>query len=181
MNLNDIKLVTIDHQECTLEKYLGNVLLIVNTASKCGFTPQYEQLEKMYKKYHDSGFEILGFPCNQFLEQEPADNSEIKTFCTLNYKVTFPMFAKIEVNGANAHELFKHLVSQKKFMGFDMSHPLGAKLDEILSKENPNYKDDSSIKWNFTKFLMDRKGTVVERFEPTHNLEDIERRIKDLL
>jgi glutathione peroxidase len=141
-----------------LSAYSGQVLLIVNTASKCGFTPQYEGLEALHRKYKDRGFEVLGFPCNQFGAQEPGDATEIANFCTLTYDVTFPMFAKIDVNGSNADPLF-----------------------EKLRKDAPGLMGSTSIKWNFTKFLVDRAGKTVSRYAPTTKPEDIESDIEKLL
>ncbi|MBP5751280.1 MAG: glutathione peroxidase [Treponema sp.] len=140
-----------------LSKFKGSVLLIVNTATGCGFTPQYKGLEALYEKYHDKGFEILDFPCNQFGNQAPGSNSEITQFCTLHYKTQFPQLAKIEVNGANADPLYKFLKDEKKGV-------IG-----------------SSIKWNFTKFLVARDGTVLKRFAPTDTPEKIEGSITPLL
>jgi glutathione peroxidase len=143
--------------EVSLSEYAGKVLLIVNTATKCGFTPQYEALEVMYKRYHDRGFEILDFPCNQFLGQAPGSAEEIESFCQLNYGTTFPRFAKIDVNGKDADPLFTHLkAAAKGVMGND-------------------------IKWNFTKFLVGRDGTVIERFSPTVKPAAIERHLEELL
>ena len=150
------------------------MLLIVNTASKCGFTPQYEELEAMYERLHGRGFEILDFPCNQFGGQAPGTDEEITQFCQLTYGTKFPQFRKIEVNGENATELYKWLKSEKGFAGFDMSHPIAPILDDILSKANPEYKSDPSIKWNFTKFLINKEGKVIARFEPTENLQKVE-------
>jgi glutathione peroxidase len=148
---------TIDGKKKSLSDYKGKVLLIVNTASKCGFTPQFDGLEALYKKYGDQGFEILGFPCNQFAHQDPGTNAEIGQFCTQNYGVSFQMFEKIDVNGPNAHPLYKYLVTQKK---------------PILGE---------SIKWNFTKFLVNRKGEVVDRFAPQTTPESIDKDIAKLL
>ena len=134
------------------------MLLIVNTASECGFTPQYKGLEQLYGKLHGKGLEVLGFPCNQFGEQEPGDEKAIEQFCELNYGVTFPLFAKVDVNGANASPLYKHLKSAKK---------------GLLGSE--------AIKWNFTKFLVDRDGTVVERYAPKTEPKDLEADVKKLL
>jgi glutathione peroxidase len=141
-----------------LKDYAGKVLLIVNTASKCGLTPQFEGLEALYEKYADKGLAILGFPCNQFGHQEPGSDTEILEFCQLKYDVKFPMFAKIEVNGAGADPLYKY-----------------------LKKEAPGLLGSEAIKWNFTKFLVDRNGNVVERFAPTDTPESIEKKIKALL
>lgn len=140
-----------------LNAFSGKVLLIVNTASKCGFTPQYAGLEDLYKKYKDKGFVILGFPCDQFAHQEPGNDAEIQSFCQMNYGVTFPVMAKIEVNGKNAHPLYKYLRAQKK---------------ELLG---------DSIKWNFTKFLIDKQGKVVERFAPNFEPSEIAPEIEKLL
>jgi glutathione peroxidase len=153
----DFSVKTIDGQEQSLSHYKGNVVLIVNVASKCGFTPQYKGLQELYDKYKNRGFVVLGFPCNQFLSQEPGTNDEIKHFCSINYGITFPMFDKIDVNGDTAHPLYKYLTSAKG--GFITD----------------------SIKWNFTKFLIDRKGTVVKRYPPQTAPENMEEDIKKLL
>lgn len=142
---------TIDGDEVSLSEYRGKVLLIVNVASKCGFTQQYEGLQRLYSKYNDKGFEILAFPCNQFGNQEPGDNNEIKEFCTTNYSVTFPLFDKIDVNGDDAHPLYV-----------------------FLKDKAPGSLGTKSIKWNFTKFLIDNNGNVVERFGSAKKPEDIE-------
>lgn len=167
--------------EINLGKYEGNVLLIINSATKCGFTPQYEELQKLYDKYFEQGFIILDFPCNQFKNQAPGTIDEIQSFCQLNYGVTYPIHSKIEVNGENTHPLYKFLKDNKGFEGFDKEHPLAATIEKIAASEDPNYKNTSDIKWNFTKFLIDRKGNVIERFEPTKNLKDIEEIIQKLL
>jgi glutathione peroxidase len=142
-SIYSIPLKTIDLQDTTLEPYRGKVLLIVNTASKCGFTPQYEGLEALQRKYRDRGLVVLGFPCNQFGHQEPGDEAEIKTFCKLRYDVDFPMFAKLEVNGENTHPLYR-----------------------LLKNAKPGLLGTEAIKWNFTKFLVGRDGTVLQRFAP---------------
>ncbi len=144
-------------KERPLKEFEGKVLLIVNTASKCGFTPQFAGLEELYEKYRDRGLEVLGFPCNQFGKQDPGSNDEIQEFCQLNYGVSFPMFGKIEVNGSGADPLFKHLKDQAPGM---------------LTK---------NIKWNFTKFLVDADGNVVKRYAPTVKPKDIEKDIEALL
>jgi glutathione peroxidase len=148
---------TINGEKISLEEYKGKVVLIVNVASKCGFTPQYEGLQALYTKYEDQGFVVLGFPCNQFRNQEPGTNKEIKEFCSINYGVTFPMFSKIDVNGEDAHPLYKFLKSEQS----------GLITDEI--------------KWNFTKFLIDRDGKPVDRFATTTKPESIEKDIEKLL
>ncbi len=149
---------TLSGQEVSLKDYAGKVILVVNTASKCGFTPQYKGLEKLYKDYKDKGLVILGFPCNQFGQQEPGSGSQISEFCELNYGVSFPMFDKVAVNGADAHPLFNFLTNEKRGL-------LGSK----------------AVKWNFTKFLINRQGEVVERFAPIATPAKIEQKIKKLL
>lgn len=153
----DYKVRDIRGQEVSMEEYKGNVLLIVNTASKCGFTKQYAGLQALYEKYKDQGLEVLAFPCNQFGHQEPGDDAAIKNFCTDTFGVTFPVMAKIEVNGEGAHPLYKEL---KKAQG------------GLLGNE---------IKWNFTKFLVDREGRVVDRFAPQKEPRALEEKIKALL
>ena len=144
--------------ERDLSEYKGKVMLIVNTASKCGFTPQYEGLEKLYEQYKERGFVVLGFPCNQFKNQEPGSNEEIQEFCKINYGVTFPIFAKVDVNGKDAHPLFEHLKDQARGLG-------GTK----------------AVKWNFTKFLIDRSGNVVNRYAPTTDPAETKENIENLL
>lgn len=181
MKIYEFNVMTPKGETISIGQYEGKVLLIVNTATKCGFTPQYEELEAIYKKYNDQGLEILDFPCNQFHNQAPGTDEEIQEFCSLNYGTTFPRFAKIEVNGENAEELYKYLKHEKGFAGFNPKHKITAKLEEILMKVNPKYKESPEIKWNFTKFLIDRDGNVVERFEPTEDLAVVEEKIKELL
>lgn len=154
----DFSAKTITGQDKPIADYKGQVLLVVNTASKCGFTPQFKGLEALYEKYKDRGLMVLGFPCNQFLNQDPGTDSEISEFCELNYGVTFPMFAKIDVNGPNAHPLFKHLTSAA-----------------------PGLLGSTAVKWNFTKFLVDRNGRVVSRYAPATKPEDIAADIEKLL
>jgi glutathione peroxidase len=175
MSVYDFKVNTIDGDEIKLEDYNGKVLVIVNTASKCGFTPQYSELEKLYKKYKDKGLEVLGFPCNQFGEQEPGTSDEIKNFCLINYGVTFPLFEKVNVKGDNASPLFNYLTANAPFKGIDENHPIGKRLSEIISVEN------DTIKWNFTKFLINRSGNVINRFEPTAEPVQMESEIEKLL
>ncbi|MBR1462472.1 MAG: glutathione peroxidase [Prevotella sp.] len=168
-------------KDVSLKEYSNEVLLIVNTATKCGFTPQYDELEKLYEKYHSQGFEILDFPCNQFGQQAPGTDESIHEFCKLNFGTEFPRFKKVKVNGDDADPLFKFLKEQKGFAGWDMEHPIAHILDDMLTKENPNYKENPDIKWNFTKFLINKKGMVVARFEPTEKIEHIEKQIEELL
>ena len=161
----------------SLSDYKGKVILIINSATQCGFTYQYSDLQSMYSKFKDEGFVILDFPCNQFGEQAPGSNQEIHTFCTNNYYITFPQFDKIDVNGENASPLFTWLKAKKgsRRFSFDMNDRLGfgTKMHEMLLRKDPNYANNSDIKWNFTKFLIDRKGNVVKRFEPTADMEDV--------
>ena len=158
MNISEFKVKNHLGAEVSLSDYRGKVLLIVNTASACGFTPQYEGLQKLHEKYKDKGFEVLGFPCNQFGAQEPGSDSEIQSFCQLNFGVNFPVFAKIEVNGPNADPLY----------GF-------------LKKEAPGIMGTEAIKWNFTKFLVSKEGTVLKRFAPMDKPESLEKEIESAL
>lgn len=181
MSIYDFKAKTIDGEEVSLEKYKGKVMIIANTASKCGFTFQYADLEEIFKKYKAQGLEILGFPCNQFAEQEPEGNKEVKSFCQLNYGVTFDLFEKIDVRGAEAHPLFSYLTEQAPFKGLDVSGPNGKILYSVLQEKYPDYLLGDSIKWNFTKFLIDRDGNVIGRFEPTTDPMDMIPQIEKLL
>ena len=160
-------------KEVSLEQYRGKVILVVNTATQCGFTEQYARLEKYYKKMKDDGFVILDFPCNQFGAQAPGSNEEIHAFCTSHYNVTFPQFDKIDVNGPDASPLFVWLKSQKGFEGFDLDNPIGKRLDQAFRKQDPDYDKNPDIKWNFTKFLIDREGNVVMRIEPTSDIDSL--------
>lgn len=154
----------------SLSQFEGKMLLIVNTASKCKFTPQFDDLQKLYEKYKDQDFEILGFPCNQFGEQEPGTNEEAVSFCQLNYGVTFPIFAKVKVNGEDAHPLFKYLKEQQPFRGFDENNVSEKMLKLMILDKNPEWILGDEVKWNFTKFLIDRNGKVIKRFEPTDDM-----------
>jgi glutathione peroxidase len=160
--------------------YKGKVLLVVNTASKCGFTPQYDGLEALYQKYKEQGLVVIGFPCDQFGHQEPGSNEEIEEFCRLNHGVTFPLMAKSDVNGENANEVFKWLYAEKPFAGWGESE-MGKAMDGMLSRSDPDYASNPDIKWNFTKFLIDRKGHVVARFEPVVTPAELESEIEALL
>jgi glutathione peroxidase len=181
MNFYDFKVKDTKGNDVPLSDYKGKVLLIVNTATGCGFTPQYEDLQALYEKYHNNGFEILDFPCNQFGAQAPGNAEEIENFCTINYGTTFLRFAKTEVIGENASPLFRYLTQNTRFEGFDPSHPITALLEQLLSDADPGYKTKSDIKWNFTKFLIDRNGSIVNRFEPTNNIENISSKIAEIL
>ena len=161
-------------QDVSLSDYKGKVLLIVNTATRCGFTPQYKELEALYEKYHAEGLEILDFPCNQFGEQAPGTIQEIRQFCTANYDTHFSQFDKIDVNGDDAHPLFVFLKTQKGFGGFDVTDQRAKFMDDMLRKRDADYDKNSDIKWNFTKFLVGRDGKVLKRYEPTESISDIE-------
>ena len=161
-------------QDVSLSDYKGKVLLIVNTATRCGFTPQYKELEALYEKYRSEGLEILDFPCNQFGEQAPGTIQEIRHFCEANFNIDFPQFDKIEVNGANEHPLYTWLKAQKGFSGFDVNDPRGKMMDGMLRKQDADYDKKSDIKWNFTKFLVSRDGHVLKRYEPTDQMTAIE-------
>jgi glutathione peroxidase len=180
MSVYDYKYTSIEGRPVEMSQYKGKALLIVNTASKCGFTPQFKGLEELYKQYKDKGFEVIGFPCNQFMDQEPGDEQAISEFCTIRYGVTFPLSAKVDVREAGAIPLYKYLTSQKSFTG--MGKGLKTKAFEIMlkAKYKDGYKDDQ-IKWNFTKFLIDRTGEVVARFEPPVEPKDIASDIEKLL
>jgi len=167
-------------EDVSLAGYKGKVLLIVNTATGCGFTPHYEPLEAMYRKYKDQGFEILDIPCNQFGGQAPGTDDEIHSFCTLKYNTTFPQMKKSEVNGPGELPLYTYLKSQKGFEGFPPSK-LTPLLEKMFSEKDPDYAKKPDIKWNFTKFVVDRSGAVVARFEPTADMADVERCVASLL
>ena len=170
----DFKVKNDAGKEVSLAQYKGKVLLIVNTATRCGFTTQYKELETLYQKYQAEGLEILDFPCNQFGEQAPGSIQEIHSFCTANFDIQFPQFDKIEVNGANEHPLYTFLKAQKGFGGFDTSNQQGKFMDEMMRKQDADYDKKSDIKWNFTKFLISRDGRVLKRYEPTEKISDIE-------
>ena len=180
VSIYDYEYTSIENHSVQLSEYKGKVMLIVNTASKCGFTPQYEGLEELYRKYKNRGFTVIGFPCNQFMEQEPGSEHEISEFCTVRYGVTFPLSKKVDVRGETAIPLYQYLTSQKGFEGFGKG--IKAKTMELMLKGR--YKDgfsDKQIKWNFTKFLIGRDGNVVSRYEPTVAPKDIAGDIEKLL
>lgn len=167
-------------EELHVSDYKGKVIMVVNTATGCGFTPQYEPIEQMYKDYHDQGLEILDIPCNQFGQQAPGTDEEIHEFCTLHYNTTFPQMKKADVNGKNELPLYTYLKSQKGFDGFGKG-PKALAMSALLKKMDKNYKKAPDIKWNFTKFIIDRSGNVVARFEPTEDMKKVEACIKSLL
>lgn len=179
MTLYDFMVLDTKKQPVSLAEYKGKALLVVNTATGCGFTPQYEALENLYKRYQDKGLVILDFPCNQFAGQAPGTEEEIVTFCQLKYNVSFPQFAKIEVNGENASPLFEYLKEQAPSEEYNgLKAKSTAKLLKTISK---TYKKENDIRWNFTKFLVDREGNVIGRYAPTTKPEDIEKDILKLL
>ena len=178
MTIYDYVVKDREDNDVEMSQFRGKLLLIVNTATGCGFTPQYKGLEELYEKYHDKGLEILDFPCNQFGNQAPGSDSEIHDFCTFKYKTQFDQLKKVDVNGENASPLFKYLKEKKGFEGFDLK---GKVLIPIVRASDPDYKNNPDIKWNFTKFLVDREGNVVERFESTITPEKIESEIKKLI
>ena len=164
----------------SLGDYAGKVLLIVNTATGCGFTPHYEPLEAMYRDLRDKGFDILDFPCNQFANQAPGNDEEIHQFCTMKFGTEFPQFAKIDVNGESADPLFAYLAAEKPFEGFSKGLK-NAALNKFTYMNNKKFGDKAYIKWNFTKFLVDREGNVVARFEPTTDMADVRKAVEALL
>lgn len=165
--------------DVSMETFKGKVLLIVNTATGCGFTPQYKGLEELWQKYHERGLEILDFPCDQFGHQAPGDDNQIHEFCQLKYKTSFDNFKKIEVNGANEIPLYTFLKSQQGFKGF--TGLKGVLMNTVVGKIDPDFKNNANIKWNFTKFLVDREGNVIDRFESTVEPDKIEESIEKLL
>ena len=166
--------------DVSLSEYQGKVLLIVNTATGCGFTPHYEPLEAMYREMRAEGFEILDFPCNQFAGQAPGDADEIHEFCTVKFGTEFPQFTKIDVNGDSADPLFAYLATEKPFEGFGKGLKIKA-LEKFSNMNNKKVGDKAYIKWNFTKFLVDREGRVIARFEPTVDMEDVRKAVKEAL
>ena len=180
MGFYDQSVTTAAGEEISMKDYEGKVVLIVNTATGCGFTPHYKDIEAMYEKYHDKGFEVVDVPCNQFAGQTPGTDDEIHEFCTLNYNTQFPQMKKADVNGENAIPLFKYLKEQKGFEGFGKG-PKALAMSAMLSKIDKDYKNNSEIKWNFTKFIVDRSGNVVARFEPTEKMEKVDECVKSLL
>ena len=179
MNVYDFTVKTRKGEEVNLADYKGKVLLIVNTATGCGFTPQYKELQEIYDAHRDDGFEILDFPCNQFADQAPGTDEEIHTFCTGRFGITFPQFAKCDVNGENAIPLYKYLTGSTSFEGF--SGPAGLMLSGVVKKMDKDYKNNGNIKWNFTKFLIDREGNIKARFEPTADMKLVREKIAELI
>lgn len=165
----------------SLDQYKGKVVLIVNSATECGFTPQYDDLQNMYDKFGHNNFVILDFPCNQFGNQAPGTEDEIQHFCSSRFGITFPLFTKINCNGDKEEPLYTYLKSKKSFEGFDDAHEITKILKNMLAAADPEYTTKPDIKWNFTKFLIDRNGEVVERFEPTANMKLVESKVEELI
>ena len=180
MTIYDYSVPKPNGEELKLADFKGKVILIMNTATGCGFTPQYEPVEKMYEKYHDKGLEVVDIPCNQFGQQTPGTDEEVHDFCVLHFNTHFPQMKKSDVNGKNELPLYTYLKAQKGFEGFG-KHKLSALLSEMLAKEDKDWDKKPDIKWNFTKFLIDRNGNVVARFEPTADMEAVEAKITELL
>ena len=180
MSIHQFQALSIDGEPVSMEQFAGKVLLIVNVASECGLTPQYEKLEDLQRKYEDRGFRVLGFPCNQFGSQEPGSDAEIQQFCSLNYGVSFPMFSKVDVNGEDAHPLFVYL-RRSTAESVNGSGPGAEMLDKHLEKNHPDLMEGSNIRWNFTKFLIDSEGNVVKWFEPTVEPDALTDEIEALL
>lgn len=180
MGFYDQTVTTAAGEELSMKDFEGKVVMVVNTATGCGFTPHYKVIEEMYEKYHDKGFEVIDVPCNQFAGQTPGTDEEIHEFCTLKYNTQFPQMKKSDVNGETAIPLFKYLKEQKGFEGFGKG-PKALAMSTLLKKMDKDYKNNSEIKWNFTKFVIDREGNVVARFEPTVKMETIDKFVEGLL
>ena len=176
----DLSVMAADGSEVSMKDYEGKVVLVVNTATGCGFTPHYKDLEAMYEKFHDQGFEIIDVPCNQFAGQAPESDEEIHEFCQLKYHTQFPQMKKSDVNGEDAIELFKFLKAEKGFGGFGKG-PKALAMSALLKKMDKDYKNNPEIKWNFTKFIIDRKGEVVARFEPTADMKKVAECVEKLI
>ncbi len=167
-------------EDISMKDYEGKVVIVVNTATGCGFTPQYKQLEEMYEKYHDKGLEIIDIPCNQFGAQAPGTDEEIHEFCTLRYNTRFPQMKKSDVNGENELPLYTFLKSQKGFNGFGKG-PVALAMKTMLKAKDKNFETAPDIKWNFTKFVISRDGDVVARFEPTNDMAELEKCVSELI
>ncbi len=182
MSIYELSVKNAKGEDISLKEYEGKVIVVVNTATGCGFTPQYKDLEAMYEKYHDKGLEIIDVPCNQFAGQTPGTDDEIHEFCTLKYNTQFPQMKKSDVNGENAIPLFKYLKEKKGFEGFGNSkNPKALAMKMMAKKADKDYKNSPEIKWNFTKFVVDRNGEVVARFEPTHDMKELDQLVASLI
>ena len=179
-NFYDYSVTNRNHEEISMKDYQGKVVLVVNTATGCGFTPQYKDLESMYEEFHDQGLEIIDIPCNQFAGQTPGTDDEVHQFCTLKYNTQFDQMTKSDVNGENELPLYTFLKSQQGFKGFGKG-PKALAMSAMLKKIDKDYKDNPNIKWNFTKFLIDQKGNVVARFEPTEKMETVKQAVQELI
>lgn len=180
MGIYDCSVTDPSGREISLGSFEGKVMLIVNTATGCGFTPQYEDIERMYESYHDRGLEVIDIPCNQFAGQTPGTDEEIHEFCTLHYNTTFPQMRKSDVNGDGQLPLYAFLKSQKGFEGFGKG-PKALAMNAMLKKIDKDYQTNPDIKWNFTKFVISRTGEVVRRFEPTASMDEVEKCVAELL
>ena len=180
MSFYDYKVTDAQGNDFSLDNYKGKVVLVVNTATGCGFTPHYKDIEAMYEQFHDQGFEVLDIPCNQFAGQTPGTDEEIHEFCQLHYNTKFPQMKKSDVNGADALPLFAFLKSQKGFEGFGKG-PKAMAMSVMLKKIDKDYKNNPDIKWNFTKFVVDRDGNVVARFEPTEDMKNVAACVEKLI
>ena len=179
MGFYDLSVEKSDGTQLSMADLKGKVVLVVNTATGCGFTPQYEPIEKMYEKYHEQGFEVVDVPCNQFAGQTPGNDEEIHEFCQLKYHTRFPQMKKSDVNGENELPLFTYLKEEKGFEGFGHG-PAALAMSALLLKMDKDYKKNSKIKWNFTKFLVDREGNVIGRFEPTYDMKKFKAEVAKL-
>ena len=180
MSIYEYSVTTPKGEEISLRTYEGKVMIIVNTATGCGFTPHYKELEELYEKYHDQGLEIIDIPCNQFAGQTPGTDAEIHEFCTLKYHTQFPQMKKSDVNGETALPLYNYLKSQQGFKGFGKG-PMALAMGAMLKKIDKDYKNNPEIKWNFTKFIVDRQGNVVARVEPTEGMKAVEKEVAKLI
>ena len=180
MGIYDYSVTTPKGEEISLSEFRDKVIIIVNTATGCGFTPHYKDLESMYEKYHDKGLEIIDIPCNQFAGQTPGTDDEIHEFCTLKYNTQFPQMKKSDVNGENALPVYAYLKEKQPFRGFGKGVKAMA-MDIMMKKTDKDYKSNPDIKWNFTKFVIDRNGNVVARFEPTDDMKKLEQLISELI
>ena len=180
MGFYDQSIMAANGEMVSMKDYEGKVVLVVNTATGCGFTPHYKDIESMYEEYHDKGFEVIDVPCNQFAGQTPGTDEEIHEFCTLKYKTQFPQMKKSDVNGENALPLYKFLKEQIGFEGFGKG-PTALIMSKMLKKSDKDYASKPDIKWNFTKFVVDRKGNVVKRFEPTADMKEVRAFVESLI
>ena len=180
MSIYDFKVKAQDGSEVSLNDYRGKTLLIVNTATGCVFTPHYTDLQEIYNEFKGKGLEILDFPCNQFGEQAPGTDEEIYSFCTGRFGITFPQFSKVDVRGENAIPLFKWLEENSKFEGLD-KNPMGLMMNGVAKKMDKDFKNNNSVKWNFTKFLVDKNGVCVARFEPTTDMKKVKAKIAEVI